>query len=291
MPIMSLSPASFRRTLVVAALFSMTSVLPSSVSAKTADDVVGQWDVMRDQGTRPCRITLNSERSDKGDLFVGVPVACRRAVPMLSKVGRWSLGDATHLTLSEPGGKAVVILAADGDAFSGQGPDGATYKLVYVPAMGRSATSGDASDLLQAKAPQGEANSAQGQGNSPEIIELATAKTVSPTAASAKQSKVASERMVDLAGRYAVLRDKTHDTGCMLTLDDKTRVKGGARAALAPACRDQGIVVFDPTAWQIISGRLVLTAKAGHMTHLDKQADGSWLKDPAEGKSLSLKKL
>jgi hypothetical protein len=94
-----------------------------------------------------------------------------------------------------------------------------------------------------------------------------------------------------MAGRYAILRDKTRDTGCMLTLDDKTRVKGGDRAALAPACRDQGIVVFDPSAWQIIDGRLVLTAKAGHTTHLDRQADGTWLKDPAEGKSLTLKKF
>ncbi len=102
---------------------------------------------------------------------------------------------------------------------------------------------------------------------------------------------VAAEHLSDLAGRYAVLRDKTHDTGCMLTLDDKTRVKGGARAALAPACRDQGIVVFDPSAWQLVNGRLVLTAKAGHVTHLDKQEDGSWLKDANEGKSLSLKRL
>ncbi len=99
------------------------------------------------------------------------------------------------------------------------------------------------------------------------------------------------ERLSEMAGRYAIMRDKTHDTGCMLTLDDKTRVKGGARAALAPACRDQGIVVFDPSGWQVVNGRLVLTAKAGHVTHLDKQDDGTWLKDAAEGKSLSLKKL
>ncbi|WP_158810325.1 AprI/Inh family metalloprotease inhibitor [Beijerinckia sp. L45] len=261
----------------------MTSILSLPAAAKSADDIVGQWDVMREQGSRPCRITLNGERSDKGDFFVGVPVACRRVVPILAKVGRWTLGDATHLTLMDPGGRALLALAADGDAFSGQGSDGATYRLVYVPAMGRSATSGDASDLLQGKPPVG-------QALPPAVISLATG-VAAASDAPVKPSRVATERMGDLAGRYAVLRDKTHDTGCMLTLDDKTRVKGGARAALAPACRDQGIVVFDPTAWQIVNGRLVLTAKAGHMTHLDKQADGSWLKDPAEGKSLSLKKL
>jgi hypothetical protein len=279
MPIMSfLPPVSPRIPALAVALIALTSVLSSPVSARTADDVVGQWDVMHEQGRRPCRITLNAERSDKGDFFVGVPVACRRGMPVLAKVGRWTLADATHLTLTDPGGRAILTLEADGDAFSGKSPDGATYRLVFVPAMGRSATSGDASDVLQAKPPQ--------------IINLATGTTtVAATSVPSKPSKVSPERMGDLAGRYAVLRDKTHDTGCMLTLDDKTRVKGGARAALAPACRDQGIVVFDPTVWQIVNGRLVLTAKAGHVTHLDKQGDGTWLKDPAEGKSLSLKKL
>jgi hypothetical protein len=274
MPIKSVRPPVLPRIPALAvALLAMTSVLSSPLSARTADDVVGQWDVMHEQGRRPCRITLNAERSDKGDFFVGVPVACRRGMPVLAKIGRWTLADATHLTLTDPGGRAILTLAADGDAFSGQGADGATYRLVFVPPMGRSATSGDASDLLQAKPPQ--------------IINLATAATPVPS----KPGKASSERLGDLAGRYAVLRDKTHDTGCMLTLDDKTRVKGGTRAALAPACRDQGIVVFDPTAWQIVNGRLVLTAKAGHVTHLDKQGDGTWLKDPVEGKSLSLKKL
>jgi hypothetical protein len=95
----------------------------------------------------------------------------------------------------------------------------------------------------------------------------------------------------DIPGRYYIYRDGGKDTGCMLTLDDKIRVKGGNRAVLAPACRDQGIVIFDPAAWALVGGRLVLTARKGHATHLDHQADGSWLKDPKEGKSLSLKKM
>lgn len=282
MPMKSVPPALCTHVAAGAvALLGMTVIMSAPALAKTAAEVIGQWDVMRDRSTKPCRITLNSERSDNGDFFVGVPVACRRAVPALAKVGRWNLDDA-KLTLRDPSGRVILNLVADGDAFSGQGSDGATYRLMFVPAMGRSATSGDASDLLQTTS----------EASPPAVIDLATGTTVVATSqVQAKPAKVSSERMGDLAGRYAVLRDKTHDTGCMLTLDDKTRVKGGARAALAPACRDQGIVVFDPTAWQIVNGRLVLTAKAGHMTHLDKQADGSWLKDPAEGKSLSLKKL
>ena len=60
----------------------------------------------------------------------------------------------------------------------------------------------------------------------------------------------------DGSGRYSVLRDDK-DTGCMLTLS------GGGRAQLAPACRDNGIVVFDPVKWAIDHGRLALTARRG----------------------------
>ena len=95
-----------------------------------------------------------------------------------------------------------------------------------------------------------------------------------------------------MAGRYAVLRDKTRDTGCMVTLDDKARGPGATlKARLAPACRDQGIVIFDPIGWQMVSGRLVLTARKGHTTELETQQDGSWMNDPKKGKTLSLKRI
>ncbi|MGH6840509.1 MAG: AprI/Inh family metalloprotease inhibitor, partial [Methylocella sp.] len=64
----------------------------------------------------------------------------------------------------------------------------------------------------------------------------------------------------------------------MLTLDRRARAAGGERAFLAPGCRDQGIVIFDPAGWQIVNGRLVLTARKGHKTHLDAQPDGTWKK-------------
>ena len=100
------------------------------------------------------------------------------------------------------------------------------------------------------------------------------------------------EKPSDLAGRYAVMREK-RDTGCMVTLDDASHAKGGGdRAQLAPGCRDQGIVVFDPTAWQLVKGELVLTARAGHKTKLEKRDDGTWTKDAKDGgKPLGLKKL
>lgn len=116
---------------------------------------------------------------------------------------------------------------------------------------------------------------------SSELIKLA-AKANAPRSTGASS---------EAAGRYSVLREGAKDTGCMLTLDAKAAARGGNKASLAPGCRDQGIVIFDPVGWQIVGGRLVLTARKGHSTHLDQQSDGTWLKDPKEGKSLSLKKM
>ncbi|WP_442754107.1 hypothetical protein ACNHKD_14075 [Methylocystis sp. JAN1] len=81
-----------------------------------------------------------------------------------------------------------------------------------------------------------------------------------------------------VSGRYGVLRDDK-DTGCMLTL------MGGGRAQLAPACRDNGIVVFDPVRWSIDHGRLVLVARKGHKAHFEKDTNGFWRRDPNEAKS------
>jgi hypothetical protein len=83
----------------------------------------------------------------------------------------------------------------------------------------------------------------------------------------------------DAAGRYAVLRDDK-DTGCMLTLS------GGGRAQLAPACRDNGIVVFDPVRWMADRAGLTLTARKGHAAHFEKDSAGIWRRDAKEaGKS------
>ncbi|MGH6817293.1 MAG: AprI/Inh family metalloprotease inhibitor [Methylovirgula sp.] len=56
-------------------------------------------------------------------------------------------------------------------------------------------------------------------------------------------------------------------------------------------CRDQGIMIFEPVGWRLVAGRLVLTARGGYTTRLDLQPDGTWPKDPNEGKPLVLKKL
>lgn len=93
-----------------------------------------------------------------------------------------------------------------------------------------------------------------------------------------------------VAGRYAILRAGDKDTGCMLTLFDRARGPGGFRAQLAPACRDQGVVIFDPVGWSLERGRLALTARKGHQAHFEQQ-DGVWRRDAKEGKALGLRRL
>ena len=125
------------------------------------------------------------------------------------------------------------------------------------------------------------------------IIDKAAPTQAPAVAAQSAAAASAPARPNDVAGRYIILREGGKDVGCMLTLDDKARAANGdLKAQLAPACRDQGIVVFDPVAWRVERGRLVLTARKGHAATFDKQADGAWWKDPAEGgKPLGVKKI
>ncbi len=99
------------------------------------------------------------------------------------------------------------------------------------------------------------------------------------------------ETRVEAAGRYAILRADDKDTGCMLTLESRPAKEGGLKAQLAPACRDNGLVVFDPVAWSLDHGRLSLVARKGHKAHFDREASGLWRRDAKEGKALSLRPM
>ncbi len=233
---------------------------------------VGQWDMSLADSHRSCRMTLRADPA--GGASVSMPAGCRRSLPILANVGTFDVPRADHIALDDPAGNAVLEFSGDAaKALVANGPEGETYRLVAV--SGNFAHSQDV---------------AQATSDKPPGFQTVEAK---PVAATAMPSRItAAMKPGDIAGRYAVLRDGSKDTGCMITLDDKARApKGGFKAALAPACRDQGIVIFDPMGWQLISGQLVLTARKGHTTHLDLQPDSTWAKDPKEGKALSLKKL
>jgi hypothetical protein len=100
-------------------------------------------------------------------------------------------------------------------------------------------------------------------------------------------------RVSEIAGRYAVLREEGKDTLCMVTLFDTARGRGYYRAQLAPACRDNGIVIFDPIAWSIDNkGHISLQARKGHKMVLERDANSVWQRagDP-KARPLGLRRI
>lgn len=101
-------------------------------------------------------------------------------------------------------------------------------------------------------------------------------------------------RIGEVAGRYAVLREEGKDTLCMVTLSETARGSGYYRAQLAPACRDNGIVIFDPIAWTLDrQGHISLQARKGHKMSLEKDANGVWqrLGGDAKARPLALRRI
>ena len=249
-----------------AVLLSAQLVAPSPAPAAPA---VSTWTLSLDGGERQCRLTLREGAGGKG-APVAMPPGCRRAFPALNRVALWSeAGDALHL--DDANGEPLLVFEADGEGFRTTSPQGERLVLTSTDRRGRAALD----RMAGAAAP-------------------AAAETAGASAqpAPARKPAAGAAKPAEVAGRYAVLRDKTHDTGCMVTLDDKAGGPGSTlKARLAPACRDQGIVIFDPIGWAMVGGRMVLTARKGHTTELETQEDGSWMNDPQKGKTLSLKRI
>ncbi len=126
----------------------------------------------------------------------------------------------------------------------------------------------------------------------PPVAKPVTKPTRKKTQASSAVAPISNIEAGQMSGRYAILRDGGKDTGCMVTLDDKASGPSHSyKAILAPACRDQGIVIFDPAGWEVDGEKLLLIARKGHENHFVLQPDKTWIKDASEGKPMILKKL
>lgn len=225
-------------------------------------DLAGVWDLSIEGTNTTCRIALRGQ-SSAGRRQITIPLACLRNFPGLAPVDGWALTGDGGIEFFDGTDQTVLdFTATDAKAFLASGPQGAVYRLAALQG-----------------APQKKEPFVKQGGTSPAPEAIATKLDVPVATVSGA------------GGRYSILRNGGKDTGCMLTLDNQLKAPGGKKASLAPGCRDQGIVIFDPAGWQIVNGRLVLTARKGHKTELDQQPDGTWKKDPKEGKSLTLKKL
>ncbi len=148
---------------------------------------------------------------------------------------------------------------------------------------------------------QGEPTAHIGQANAPIVLAQQTAPAPQAQPSQQRQAQpqrqpqraAPSPRIGEIAGRYAVLREEGKDTLCMVTLFETARGSGYYRAQLAPACRDNGIVIFDPISWTIDrQGHISLQARKGHKMILERDANGVWqrLGDP-KARPLALRRI
>ena len=259
---------------VVAFSVMLVAQASAAIDLSSVDKLAGQWDLSLNDTNRRCRLVLRPDEAGPS-LALAMPAGCRRAMPLLTEVGGWTLAPGEHVTFADPKGKEVLTFLPDGDGpLLAKGPEGEVYRLSAAETSAQGQRFGD---LPAAPVPGFETPA-------PAAAPLMVAATTAPAASSPKPD--------EMAGRYSVLREGGKDTGCMITLDAKARgAKGGNKALLAPACRDQGIVIFDPVGWAMEKGKLKLTARKGHHALFEQKGDGTWEKDPKEGKALSLKKM
>lgn len=259
---------------VVAFSVMLVAQASAAIDLTSVEKLAGQWDLSLNETNRRCRLVLRADEAGPS-LALAMPAGCRRAMPLLSEVGGWKLQPGDHVSFADAHGKEVLAFLPEGDGpLFAKGPEGETYRL---SAAENSAQGQRFGDVPAVPVPGFETPA-------PAAAPLTIAATTAPAAASVKPDEI--------AGRYSVLREGGKDTGCMITLDAKARgLKGGNKALLAPACRDQGIVIFDPVGWAIEKGKLKLTARKGHHAIFEQRGDGTWEKDPKEGKALSLKKM
>jgi len=273
----------------------------------------GAWEISEADGTRKCRINLRPDAAQEGTHQIAMPAGCKRALPVLGSIGEWTVGEDKTLSLTDKAGNTVLAFApgAEDGYLVATGPQGETYELEPV---GRPrAQVAQVSQVQQLGAPSAPAavspnrvTTTPGIRRVPAPDAIATTGKTGAGAASSKAPPTPAPvyelptspvvpypgRGPDLAGRYNIPRESDKDMGCLLTLDGNARGPGGNKAQLAPACRDQGIVVFDPIGWHFDRGQLVLTARKGHDARFQYHADGVWRKDPKEGgRPLGFKKI
>ena len=267
--------------------------LPTSFAAAAEAGAIasltGAWELSLHDTPRKCAMILRAESARPAGHMISMPAGCRRAMPVLVDVGGWMLAGDRRLVLDDRGGAAVLTFApGQGNQLLATGPEGETYELsASAGQQFAQATTGGGGIQPAPRA----AGPAVGAPVAPQQQAAGkTSQSAPRTAPPALTTSAAITRYPgkpsDLAGRYVILREGAEggkDVGCMLTLDDRARGPGGSKAQLAPACRDNGIVVFDPLGWHFERGRLVLTARKGHNAAFDYHADGSWWKDPKEG--------
>ncbi|WP_131118514.1 AprI/Inh family metalloprotease inhibitor [Lichenihabitans psoromatis] len=277
-------------SIAVAVLCAGTPVQAAAPEDGMAMQDAGTWDMSFEKGNRRCRVNLTATAVTTG-YAITMPAGCHRAFPTLATVRAWVPQPGDHVVLLSDAGQPVLDFGpAGGPSLSAVASEQDVYKLTPTDQARQAALSIVTPDSTAPAdlPPDPSMVVAAPPTSSSRAVDPAS---IAPVPSKHLAAPVRAVSIGEVAGGYAVVR-QGKDTGCMVTLDDKMKgAKTGLRAKLAPACRDQGIVIFDPVGWQIIKGQLVLTAKKGHTAELSLQEDGTWANAPAKGRPLVLKRL
>ena len=241
-------------------------------AAAAVSDPVGVWTLSTPGTARQCRLQLRADPSATGQA-IAMPPGCRRAFPILAAVRSWSVPDGAHLALNDEVGANVLMFAETGDG-----------------RLAAARETSEAAFVLTALGPRRDAAAAASPNAAQEELTTPTLPAASAPPAAVAAPLRAPPTVAGISGHYAVMRG-SRDTGCMVTLEDAGRAAATLKARLAPACRDQGIIVFDPVGWSLKAGHLVLAARRGHTAIFSEDEAGTWVKDPETGQPLGLKRL
>jgi hypothetical protein len=220
----------------------------------------GLWDVTLKSPLRACRVELKPTPAAQG-LAAVINPRCRWAILPLKTAAAWSLGEGNRPDFIDAKGTVVMRFSrAVGSTLTAK--VGETEDYVMEPVASGSVADNDRRAALAA---------------------LFAGRALPPD-----PSKLAPVDAKTVPGNYGVARDKGRPI-CSITLTARPSRAGAYAAEIAGGCLDAGLKIFDPVAWRIDRGRLVLIAKKGHETAFVPMSDGTWSKEPVGNSPMFLK--
>lgn len=231
----------------------------------------GVWELTDAKTSKTCRMNLTTDTVLHGYL-VGMPPACRMALPVINGVTSWTYNSDGSISLRDPGGVSVFDLRRDrtGPSFAART---AQNELVMSPVNGAAIASGRPGSKPPAALPADRASA------------VSAALENRPVAAELPPLEPAT-----LVGLYGVSREKNRPI-CSIDLTERPSTRRGQYiAVLSGGCLDSGLKVFEPIGWRTERGRLLLVARKGHEQGFAPGKDGVFEKDPPSGAQLFLKK-
>ena len=220
--------------------------------------VVGSWELSLDGANRSCRLMLSPDESPVGRVL-RFPAGCRRALPILNRMGGWSTADADHVDLLDARGVPMLRFATQDDGMVATATTGEVFRLERPENFVQTIR-------LPAPPPLG----------------VPQPTPVDP----AKAPLLASLPGTYLVDRYAEREVCRIDLGRAMVA-----ASGRFEVRLLDGCRDRGLAAFDPVSWRYEAGRLTITARRGHEVTLISERDGLWRRDPEIGMTLILRKM